>query len=620
MFSLRSMTLTNFKGYSGTHTIPLDNAPGLYYVNGVNNAAPDLGSGGAGKSTLLDALAWCPYGKTLRDERPGASVEPWNGATPTEVSLTYSVEDMLYVITRGRRPNILQWQSKQGSGLWSVDETCDQTKIDEIFPLSFEAFRCTIVLPQFSRLFLDLRPEEQSRLFSELLGLDKWLTASETAGALARAARDEKAQQDSKLGELNGRLAELEEAIKREDEASSTFAASIKEEVTEKKAERRRLSAELGKRKKLARPLDRDVQKAAGELEKARLFDREAYSAVAAAERATVAIKAVTATIVAQIEFYESRPSQCVACGQKVPASHYAKMLKTTKDSLTEAQEQSKQVWDDLVNARKVLEENKTALDAAREAHAYAQKAHTSVVQTWSAYATETARLAKDVESVRLGIAAVERSKNPHAATIERLEKRYVDGDVERQALVSALEETEWSVNAYTFWSDAYRKIRLQEIDDVLGALEESANTNAELLGLHGWEMKFGTERETASGKVSQSFTCLLYPPGHEAPIKWEAYCGNEVQRWQLAVRFAMSELLLAYAGVETGIEFLDEPTAHLSPAGVTTLLERLQERAIRLNRQIWLVDHHIFGIEAFDGLVTVTHDVDGSSVSFGEA
>jgi DNA repair exonuclease SbcCD ATPase subunit len=76
-----------------------------------------------------------------------------------------------------------------------------------------------------------------------------------------------------------------------------------------------------------------------------------------------------------------------------------------------------------------------------------------------------------------------------------------------------------------------------------------------------------------------------------------------------------MSDLILAQRGIASKFEIWDEPTSHMSPEGVESLLETLAERARANDKQIWVVEHSSVPMGSFSWVVRVTRDVDGSYI-----
>jgi DNA repair exonuclease SbcCD ATPase subunit len=608
-----SLKLRNYKAYRGDHTVSLDRAPGVYLLRGDNKLNPSLDSNGAGKSSLADAITWCFYGKTLRDEKPGASVEPWTGEKPVAVSVTFSVHGKKYSVTRGRKPNSLHIDLREAT----------QEQVDKLVGLSYTAFLCTVILPQFGERFLDLSAEQQARLFSETLDLDLWLRAADTAGKLARDADKEADDARLQVATQEGALAELVDQQAREEKRAADFdaeaaqrdvilrvdiAAAYEELYCAEEALKTAglgvpTEAELRAGEDTIAHLEADIERLATEhADYLRMFD---------------SIESEMDRLEAEIAKLKERPEQCPTCGHKVKPGHFDKeiaKLETEHFNTNEERDVTKatikDMDDDLERMRQQVRDKRTSVQMGRDKVRDA--------------ARDLAKKEKDVADWKATITAFERcvgkaEVNPFRASMAEVSGRIEVTLAELETSDAARAEAEYSAQCYKFWAEGYRTIRLNQIDDLLRSLEEAVNNNAAELGLSGWRMEFATEKETSTGKVSRSFQTLLYPPGHTKPVRWESFCGVEVQIWQLAVRFALAELLLAHAGVEPNIEILDEPTQHLSPGVIDALLSSLHQRAQRLGRQVWLVEHHIFDTGQFAGMITVTHDSSGSHVTGGD-
>jgi len=84
----------------------------------------------------------------------------------------------------------------------------------------------------------------------------------------------------------------------------------------------------------------------------------------------------------------------------------------------------------------------------------------------------------------------------------------------------------------------------------------------------------------------------------------------------RLAATMGLADLSRSRTGTPLGLEVWDEPTNGLSPQGIRDLLECLQERAQREQRQIWIVDHRSHEFGGFAGGVVVTKTAAGSRIS----
>lgn len=574
----RGIVLKDFKAFRGEHRFNLALMPGLYYVTGKNLVAPELGGNGVGKSTLLsDAPTWALWGKTARDNRPANSTIPWGmDKGPSSVQLYFSDVE----VKRGRRPNELLLNG----------DTVAQEAVPEALGFSEELFRHTIILGQFGTWFLDLKPEQQSHLFSEALNLDLWLRASRRALDAKNGANYLLGQVRANLAGLTGRIEELTANIAQTSALAEGWEAARKQEVSQAAEALKSASLALAR----VRPAKGGSEGLKVQVEERRRAFQEAQNIYLKANRSIGALEATRKSKQHDLGEYEAA-KVCPECGQKVTPKH----LKEKKASLTS----------DIAALEAEVKLTKGVADGATKAMNAAQ-ADLNQLQAKYNEIAEAERLVARCDSAVQSIAG---RSNPHQ--LKPLQDKMAGLVAEKANLEGQIVVQEKRAKVGEYWADAYKEIRLQLIDDVLAELEMAVGSHAEALGLEGWRVQFQTERQLASGSVSSSFTVLLTPPDQEEAIKWESYSGGESQRWQLAVAFGLSEVLLSHAGVNPSIEVLDEPTRGLSPEGTEALLKHLKARAKELDRAIFFVDHHSLEHGAFDGVFVIEMREDGAHV-----
>lgn len=604
----------NFGPYKGEHSLRFRKTPGLFFVHGENRLDPELGSNDSGKTTLFNLIAWVVYGKTLRDGRPGASIETWDKDGPTVGGLTFQRDENYFRIERGRNPNSLRIKENQNE--W---EDCEQARIEDIWPLSFDAFKCTIILPQLmgeNRLFLDMSAEEQSQLTS--VGLDIWLDAAENAGKVSKVAHAELDGCITDIARNEGALLELRQQIAVTSQAFDAFEADVLAQHKEVVRKIRAYEDEAIELKRKAKPLPEDIEtrkleEGLRECEKnmdmqANLetqYGKEITEIERTMERAKNAIK-----------LYKTK--KCPECGQEVEPELAAAKLKELVASharlikrhaaVTSVHDELGQI--DLGSTHAQLTEAIAESAADYNRRTLAQRTIANRLEFVSAEKGTLYAQRKKLET----------QPNPHKASLDIMRKRAMTTASTIAKLQKQKGELEYQVAAYDYWRDGFRRIRLDLIDECLRGLEVLSNEAAEQLGLSGWRLELATEQETTSGKLVRKMGVFLYPPGMQEPVRWQSYGGGVSQRWQLALRFALSELLLSAVGLEPSIEILDEPTAHLSPEGVDALMLYLRERAQRLNREIWVVEHHQLDESLFDATLNVVKTVAGSKATWSDA
>lgn len=605
------LRLDNFRSFKGSHTLQLDRRPGFYFVAGENIAEPNLGANGAGKTTLfVDALLWCLMGKTARDKRPGDSVDNWKATKgATIVELMVERDGVKHSIYRSRGPNRLRVD----------DKDVEQHVVTKVVGLSEEAICRTFLIGQFATMFLDLGPQEQSELFTDILNLGVWIRGAETAGKKAREAAKNAETYTGEILGLEGQLralrTQLDSSSKQHDRWEVDNGEELIGEAAELKWATKALAdAEQTMSKSRTRGTGTESKVARLDsllvVQRKNLKEWEARCAKLAehcVQQRTDVANAEEALNDLQ-KSYESNRA-CSACGQTITPQHYKSErrrihaerdfdLKTLQGTTKELEDTTRDK-EGCVAAVEDLQEQRRAV-LAKDSEENAGK---------------LATLRADIRLSRARLEGIEKRKNPHTSYLKDLRediKECKEGIALKRA---RFENAARDAETYAYWVDGYKEIRLELIDDALIDLEVASNREAELLGLDGWKIKFATERETKSGSVSQGFTVYLYPPGVQEPVRWAAYSGGENQRLQLAATFGLSDVLLSRAGIEPNIEVLDEPTQRLSTEGIDDLLDSLSSRARDLGRAIFFLDHRSIDRGSFDGVITVSKDKQGSKI-----
>src|SRR5258706_8899949 len=228
MFSIKSVELTNFRSFIGTHLWVLSEAPGLYFLTGKNNDNPRLDRNGIGKSSLLDAVCWVLYGKTTRSLRANDVIARGHNSCSVRVVLIVGNEELTVKATQN--PNSLTCNGN----------TIDREALTKQLRLNFQSFLYSVIIPQAGNSFLDLSPGEKLTLFSQIMDLDLWLEKSELALEKSNEIKSNIDHCERDIAQHNGRLTAI---------VSTMNGLQVKsEEFDQKKAEKvEHLSIELNK-------------------------------------------------------------------------------------------------------------------------------------------------------------------------------------------------------------------------------------------------------------------------------------------------------------------------------------------------------------------------------------
>jgi len=601
ILSLDRLEISCFKSFGAPATFDLRVLePGLHLLAGETGDAA-MGSNGAGKSTVWDALCWCLYGITPRGLR-GPQIRPWVGEGQTKVALTWRADNKTRTCTRTATPNSLRLD----------DVDAGQEDVTRAFGLSQPVLLHTLLFGQAQPLFLDLEPRRKMEILSEVLELERWDRRAQAASDKAKRWRLRTEQsnieaasaleQEERLREMLARAktdsADWEEVRRAKREKRAAMITEL-QQVLEVQG-KRQADAELAldgaetERRACAREVDQMIDCIQGR--------RVEYNGIKVerevADREVVRLRG---------NLKKMQAGRCPECGQNIAAGHRAKHEK----ALTAAKKNAQKLAGPLAECGEELVE----LEAKR----------TRAAQAASEFSRKADRARDDLDLIQREVATAqaqlnalegeEVEENPHLARVADLRAAVRKiaakcGEAGKQA-----RKFEAAGERAESWVKGFREIRLYLLDDVLAELEIVTTGLLEGFGMPGWRVRHVVERETKSGSVRRGLTTMISVPGSPEEVQWENWSGGEAQRLRLIGSMALSHVLLDRAGLQIDTEIWDEPSQHLSEAGIVAMCDVLADRARDTKRRVIYCDHHVIDGARFESTIRVVKDANGSRI-----
>ena len=222
----------------------------------------------------------------------------------------------------------------------------------------------------------------------------------------------------------------------------------------------------------------------------------------------------------------------------------------------------------------------------------------------------------KDLTLNEMGLikTAMQPRENPYA---EQIADKHKDEKQTREKLKTLKGEIDTLTEdhaAVSYWVLGFKRVRLFIIEETLRQLELEINNSLTSLGLIDWSIELDVERENKSGGITKGFTVLIHAPGAPGPVKFESWSGGETQRLCLAGDLGLANLIMERAGLRSTIEFFDEPSRHLSNAGILDLAETLHQRAKEQDKRCFVIEHNLLDYP-YTGAITVVKDATGSHI-----
>lgn len=611
---LHRLTITNFRSFKGEQTFHFPDEPGLYFMQGVNRSEPRLEANGAGKTTIWDAFTWLFFAKTAKGLKAG-DVCNWDAGKKTAVELAFEDGDgavSLQVMKRTWGPNSWTLQDLFGN---VTDLTKDQSNpVLAMLRLEFTPFLNSVLMAQGQPMFLDLKHDAKAALFSDVMGLDRWLDYSAKASKKASAQDVISRGYERDIAGLRATLAQIqgvdltEHSNKWEAGQADTLSAlEDKYEVT--LAKRAKLKESSKAFSDVLEERREDYREAQIVLERAVAHVRVSSEGLQRVKEALAVAKGIYANSLKAKEELEG--GRCPTCGQEVSHVHEAPNAATMKDRLSRQDKAAAQL-------RVVLDDHDKVLDAKDDAQARADRLHESMRQAETAVSharRDLQLIDRELDAMEDRVEEIGREKNPYAE-LERLQREEGERTLQDlEAKTRLLDDSNSKYSLYSFWVRGFKEVRLQLIAEALQELEIEVNNCVMGVGLLNWELNFLVDRETKGGNIQRGFNVVVRSPHNANPVPWEAWSGGEAQRLRVAAQEGLGNLIRSRSGTGLNLEVWDEPTQGLSGQGVKDLLESLANRAREESRQIFLVDHQAHSFGGFAGTCTVTKTSRGSRV-----
>lgn len=228
---------------------------GLVLIQGENLDDTSQDSNGSGKSSFPDALSWCLYGVTAREET-GDGVVNQTAGEGCMVSVEILDGNERYIVSRYRKhkkhKNSLQVMQDDGTGTL-VDRTLGTDKltqglVDKIVGCSMDVFNAAIYagqeqmpdLPGMTDKFL-------KQLVEEAAGVNRLQAAHVEATKRERAAKDERAKVYQEKEKTEQQVTFWAAEIERHKELFATFETDRRAQVAAAVASARTIKESLTK-------------------------------------------------------------------------------------------------------------------------------------------------------------------------------------------------------------------------------------------------------------------------------------------------------------------------------------------------------------------------------------
>lgn len=605
---LRKLEFEGIRAFADKTVFRFGQQPGLYFLQGsTNEVDPELGSNAVGKSTIWSSLSWVLFGKTL-DGLRAVDIKSWDSEKKGYYAKLWLGP---HLIKRSWKPNKLTLDG----------EVVEQKELESRIGISFDMFTSAVILSQEGDTLFDLSPAKKLSMFTSLMGLDSWITYSDSAKMQVSEVEDKVHIIENSISRIEGAIDGLDlESIRAKHKM---YKSKKRKEFIDRKSVVKEFDHSLKemrlrkkKSKKYAEKLARADTTAKGVK---RALDKDIESLRSGMQKVLPKIerhKANISVLVERIQFLEDAVgTECDSCGQPITKKEASKQISFLQKQVTDLECKNQPLLRAYKRQKKTLENLRTEL--SEHATEY-NKLQVKIVQQKSVYS----ELMEDLSDVQVAreiaeerFEEVKTRTNPFAALLR-------EKTAKEDSLLSKLEKQRERLRKtlsrkrrLEYWIKGFKEIRLFLIEEALEQLQIETNRAMYDLGFSSqWSIRYAVEKMSKRGSVISGFNVYVKSPRTDKQVPFSVWSGGEKQRLRLAGLMGFMSLVAGRLGVDFGIEVYDEPTQHLSPEGIDSLLQTLSNRAVQTRRRVWLVDHHTLDYGDFTGHTIVNKDAEGRS------
>ena len=639
MFKLERIEAENFLSFK-EFELNLDNQ-GLILINGINKTNNSFDGNGAGKSTVLNAIIWALFGKTTNSLAADDVVNNQVGKN-TRVSLQLTIDDVPHRIERYRKHT----KMKNGVKLYRKDKdiTTKSAKdtdsaIVELLQVDYTTFTNAVFFGQGNIItFANATDKERKEILERVTGIEVYRKAQEIAKEKVKEQnlieqdllikREKLDREDEHINELESNQKEY---YKHTEELLKTTQKQL--ELSEEDLEKEGFADKIEKEEQTIanmvepeKPNPNHVPKVITDIQERIILLQSDRKKISQAHdeynQALSKIDAQLSVVNSQLSGLDTS-DRCPTCGTKLDVSHIIVESERLNESKKELLEKRSEVslgaaqlyknvgaYDEAIlknqNESATIRSNYEQ-EAYEEIHKYNSKL-TQLRQAVADLHSMQKQAQNKIDNLKSQLSNLDAIPKPTNYDEKRADIKVKIKQVDDDILVVKTSQLRYQ-DAVSMFSNS--GIRSMVLDLVTPFLNERANKYSNQLTGGDIEINFSTQKENKDGTLTDKFDVeIINKSGGQ---DYRANSGGEKKRIDLAISFALQDLLLSKDEMNTNIALYDECFEALDMVGCENVIEVLREKQKQIGT-IFVITHNESLKNLFENIITV-EKTDGTSV-----
>ena len=648
MFKFKKIKAKNFLSYKDLE-LDLDKR-GLILVEGKNLTNSAFLSNGSAKSSLLSTVTYALYGKTEKGQTADEVVNNKVGKD-TSVKLYFDVDEQAYRIERYRKDKKNKNQVKLFKGndeikTNSAKET--NQRILDLFGIDYSAYINSISIGQGSETsFSDATDKQKKEILENVANIAIYARAQEVA-------KQKVTDTQTKLAEYKNQLANYEsekdkfETLKQSEQDkydnAMSYYSSAQELLNEAEGKYKDLKEQANldtlneQKDKLLDELDR-IKYLIDNKEPKQTFTLDTSEYENKISELQVILNKFSAEKMSKENevnnlkvSYNSfnTATVCPTCGSPLDPTHALNEQEKTISQVAKIKEYIIQLEGGINMTNKKITEakqelqdkqtefNKFVADRDREYDSIVsvnQKAYFNKQQEVNNIQSQIDKVNNDIQNAyntmehyRWDLEKREQPNPPYdyKEELDKLEKDNKENMEKVDKLTDDMLEYEQVVKMYS--NSGVRSIVL---DNITPYLNEQANKYLAILAGSTIQINLTTQKENKDGSISDKFEVEVYNASGGSDYK--SASAGERKRIDLAISFALQDLVIKQNNTSVNLLMLDEVFENLDEVANENVITLLEEKAKEVD-SIFVITHNEQLKGLFSNKVTVVKEQDGIS------
>ena len=613
---------------------------GLVLIEGVNKSNDSFDSNGSAKSSLLSSITYALYGKTekgLSSDDVVNNIEKKN----TKVQLEFSIGKDEYRIERYRKHKKFKNKVKlfcNGKEITGSTNAVTDKQILELFGIDFNTYVNAIMYGQGDiPMFSQATDKGKKEILESITNVEAYKKAQDVAKEKIKEVEEKQQQEQNEIEKLNYRLEINEEQFNKD--------MNYYNEVMEKKEqEEKEYQNKLSEFNKNIEDIDTEISSYKDTLtdveiapyeypsEYENLLNRIEQGKSILQEKivplitgADVDIKTCLNKISSLNEKLKAldTSSTCPVCGSPIDNSHKLK----EKESIEQDIQRDNQYLEVYRNQKEKAESKQQEITEKlntlqEEVNKYQQEKdnHDKKVQNEYAKQQQIYNYINSLENKKNNL--VKPVLNDYSYIKEPSKEEY---DKEKEAINKSIDkhkdnvvELETKKSRYKDAVDAFsnKGIRSVVLDFITPFLNEKANKYLQTLSGSDIEIEFQTQVKNSKGELKDKFDVIV--KNSNGGESYKSNSAGEQKRIDLAISFAIQDLIMSKDEISTNIALYDECFDGLDTIGCENVVNLLKDRLNTVGT-IFVITHNQSLKPLFENVITMVKENGVSRLEKGE-